>query len=219
LISIPSDSASTTGISVHSYKEDCDASLLSTAKRGNPAAFGELCRRHEKRIFHVTLRITRNREDAEDALQDCFLNALTHLKDFDGRSQFATWLTRIAINAALMKIRRNRNSRETPLQTVDEFGEERECIHLVDRSLNPEDSYTARERAEILRNLIGTLTPRVRAAVEICHLHDCSLKETSQKLDISQAATKGRLFHARVALRKSWCRRARGQARIQRAAA
>jgi RNA polymerase sigma factor (sigma-70 family) len=218
LISIPSNSASTTDISVRSYKEDSDASLLSTAKRGNPPAFGELCRRHEKRIFHVTLRITRNREDAEDALQECFLSALVHLKDFDGRSQFSTWLTRIAINAALMKIRRNRNSRETPLQTADEFGEERECIHLIDRSLSPEDSYAERERARIIRNLLITLRPGNRAAIEMRHLHDCSLKETSGKLGISLAATKGRLFHARAALRKSWRLRAKGQARVQRAA-
>ena len=217
-MNIPSESASATNMSVRNHGEQSDEFLLSTARRGNPAAFGELCKRHEKRIFQVALRITRNREDAEDALQECFLNALVHLKDFDGRSQFATWLTRIAINAALMKIRRNRASRETPLQTADEFGEERECIHLIDRSLNPEDSFAKRERTKILGSLLTTLRPRIRAAIEMRHLQDCSLKETSQMLGISQAATKGRLFHARVALCKSWRIRVRGQARVQRAA-
>jgi RNA polymerase sigma factor (sigma-70 family) len=217
-MNILSESAGATNMSVRNHGEQSDECLLSTARRGNPAAFGELCKRHEKRIFQVTLRITRNREDAEDALQECFLNALVHLKDFDGRSQFATWLTRIGINAALMKIRRNRASRETPLQTADEFGEERECIHLIDRSLNPEDSYAKRERMKILGSLLTTLRPRIRAAIEMRHLQDCSLKETSQLLGISQAATKGRLFHARVALRKSWRIRVRGQARVQRAA-
>jgi RNA polymerase sigma factor (sigma-70 family) len=218
LINILSKSASATDVSVRNYAEQSDKHLLSTARTGNPTAFGELCKRHEKRILHVTLRITRNREDAEDALQECFLNALVHLKDFDGRSQFTTWLTRIAINAALMKIRKNRASRETPLQTADEFGEERECIHLIEYSLSPEDSYAKRERAKILRNLLSTLRPRTRAAIEMRHLQDHTLKETSQMLGISLAATKGRLFHARAALRKSWRMRAKGQARVQRAA-
>jgi RNA polymerase sigma factor (sigma-70 family) len=218
LISIPSESATTSSIPVRNYDEQSDERLLSTARRGNSSAFGELCKRHEKRIFHVALRITRNHEDAEDALQECFLNALAHLKDFDGRSQFTTWLTRIAINAALMKIRRNRSSRETPLLTANEFGDERECIHLIDEYLNPEESYAERERAKILRSLVSTLRPRIRTAIEIRHLQDCSLKETSHRLGISQAATKGRLFHARAALRKSWSKRGRGEGRVQCAA-
>jgi RNA polymerase sigma factor (sigma-70 family) len=218
LISIPSESATTSSIPVRNYGEQSDERLLSTARRGNSSAFGELCKRHEKRIFHVALRITRNHEDAEDALQECFLNALVHLKDFDGRSQFTTWLTRIAINAALMKIRRNRSSRETPLLTANEFGDERECIHLIDGYLNPEESYAERERANILRSLVSTLRPRIRTAIEIRHLQDCSLKETSDRLGISQAATKGRLFHARAALRKSWSKRGRGEGRVQCAA-
>ena len=218
LIRMLSESASTTDISISSFLSQSDDRLVSSARKGNSAAFGELCERHKKKVFQVTLRITRNREDAEDALQECFLSALVHLGNFDGRSQFATWLTRIAINAALMKIRRNRNSRETPLQIVDQFGEEREPIHLVDRSLNPEDSYSERERHELVRSLVGALRPRIRTAIEMRHLQDCSLKETSKKLGISEAATKGRLFHARLALRKSWRVRARAQARVQRAA-
>jgi RNA polymerase sigma-70 factor, ECF subfamily len=218
LNSISFEPATTSDISARNFQVQSDKRLLSKARRRNPAAFGELCKRHEKRIFHVALRITRNHEDAEDALQECFLNAMVHLRDFDGRSQFTTWLTRIAINAALMKIRRNRSSRETPLQTVDELGEERECIRLIDRSLNPEESYAEMERATILRNLVSTLRPQIRTAIEMCHLQDCSLKETSDRLGISQAAIKGRLFHARAALRKSWRMRSQAQARVQHAA-
>jgi RNA polymerase sigma factor (sigma-70 family) len=218
LNSIASESATTSDISARNFPAQSDEHLLSKARSGNPSAFGELCKRHEKRIFHVALRITRNHEDAEDALQECFLNAMVHLRDFDGRSQFTTWLTRIAINAALMKIRRNRSSREMPLQTADQLGEELECIHLIDGSLNPEESYAERERARILRNLVSTLRPRIRTAIEVRHLQDCSLKETSDKLGLSQAAIKGRLFHARAALRKSWRMRAKAQARVQRAA-
>src|SRR6266404_4234901 len=90
--------------------------LIAAAKTGRRAPFGELCERHMKQVSCVTRRIIRNREDAEDAAQDCLLNAFVHLKDFDGRSQFATWLTRIAINASLMKLRKNRGAREVPIE-------------------------------------------------------------------------------------------------------
>src|ERR1700688_134666 len=90
--------------------------LIAAAKSGRRAPFGELCERHVKKVFRVIHRIMRNREDAEDAMQDCLLNAFVHLKDFDGRSRFATWLTRIAINAALMKRRKNRGVQEVPME-------------------------------------------------------------------------------------------------------
>src|SRR5580704_11118464 len=89
--------------------------LIAAAKSGRRAPFGELCERHMKKVSCVTRQITRNRGDAEDAAQECFLNAFVHLKDFYGRSQFTTWLTRIAINAALMKLRKNRGAREVPI--------------------------------------------------------------------------------------------------------
>ena len=180
-----------------------DSQLLSAAKKGDRAAFGELFERHSKKIFHSTLRITRNREDAEDALQDCFLRGLLHLNDFDGRSQLSTWLTRIAINAALMKLRRNRYSKEVSMEFVDEEGKERPRFQLIDGALNPEDTFVERERAKILHDALGVLRPRVRAAIEICQLQECSVRETARKLGISTAAAKGRLFHARVALRKA----------------
>ena len=210
--------SSPAAITAHQFREQSDEKLLSAARKGDSSAFGDLCKRHEKRIFHVALRITRNREDAEDSLQDCYVSALVHLPDFDGRSQFSTWLTRIAINSALMKIRRNRNSRETPLQTDDDFGGERENIHLVDRSLNPEENYAKQENSTILRSMLGTLRPRIRVAIEMRHFQDCSLRETSQKLGISQVATKGRLFQARAALRKSWRVRVGASRRVQHAA-
>jgi DNA-directed RNA polymerase specialized sigma24 family protein len=88
--------------------------LIAAAKTGRRAPFGELCERHRKRISYLTRRIMRNREGAEDAAQECIVNAFVHLKDFEGRSQFASWLNRIAINAALMKLRKNRGAREVP---------------------------------------------------------------------------------------------------------
>jgi RNA polymerase sigma factor (sigma-70 family) len=196
-----------------------DSHLLSEAKKGDQAAFGQLFERHSKKIFHSTLRITRNHEDAEDALQDCFLSGLLHLNDFDGRSQLSTWLTRIAINAALMKLRRNRYSKEVPLEFVDEEGKERPRFQFSDGALNPEDSYVEQERAKLLHNAISGLRPRVRTAIEICQLQECSVRETARKLGITTAAAKGRLFHARVALRKACLQKTNAAARRLRRAA
>ena len=218
LLSSTHQSVSINEVPRNNFQVASEVRLLSAARRGNQEAFGELCNRHAKKIFHVTLRITRNHEDAEDALQECFLNALVHLRDFDGRSLFSTWLTRIAMNAALMKLRRARTSRETPLEGSDEFGKEMTYFHLRDGALNPEETYAERERNKILHNALGTLRPRLRAAVKIRQLQERPMKETARALGISEAATKGRLFQARAALRKSSRVRMIAQAQVGRAA-
>ena len=179
-----------------------DNQLIAAAKSGRRAPFGELCERHMKRVSCVTRRITRNREDAEDAAQECFLNAFAHLKDFDGRSQFATWLTRIAINAALMKFRKNRGSREVPMDEPNPSSEPVAQREFRDDAPDPEESCSARERREILKTAILTLPPRARRVVELHQLQEYSVRETAQVLGISTAAVKTRMFHARAALHR-----------------
>jgi RNA polymerase sigma-70 factor (ECF subfamily) len=176
--------------------------LIAAAKSGRRAPFGELCERHMKQVSSVTRRIIRNREDAEDAAQECFLNAFVHLKDFDGRSQFATWLTRIAINAALMKLRKNRGAREVPMQEPTPSFESAAQREFRDDAPDPEETYRLRERREILTTAILGLRPRTRSVVELHQLQERSLGETSEILGISTAAVKARMFHARVALRR-----------------
>jgi RNA polymerase sigma-70 factor (ECF subfamily) len=176
--------------------------LIAAAKTGRRAPFGELCERHVKKIFHVIHRIMRNREDAEDALQDCLLNAFVHVKDFDERSRFATWLTRIAINAALMKLRKNRGAREVPMDESNPSSEpvaQREFRYDVP---DPEESCSLRERKRIVKSAISGLRPRARNVVELIHLQEHSIRETAQILGISTAAVKSRIFHARVALHR-----------------
>jgi len=97
-----------------------DAMLLSTAKSGDADAFVELSRRHYRTVFHQTFRITRNQQDAEDALQDALLKAFAHLKSFEERSSFSTWLTRIAINSALMILRKKRGCFEISMDGSDD---------------------------------------------------------------------------------------------------
>jgi RNA polymerase sigma factor (sigma-70 family) len=117
-----------------------EVQLIAAARTGRQAPFGELCERHMKQVSYVTRRITRNREDAEDAAQDCFLSAFVHLKDFDGRSQFATWLTCIAINAALMKLRKNRGTREVPIDEPNPSFEPVAQREFRDDAPDPEES-------------------------------------------------------------------------------
>jgi RNA polymerase sigma-70 factor (ECF subfamily) len=173
--------------------------LIAAAKTGRRAPFGELCERHVKKVFRFIYRIMRNREDAEDAVQECFLNAFVHLKDFDGRSQFATWLTRIAINAGLMKLRKNRGAREVPIDEPNPPCELERHNEIQADAPDPEETYRLRERREILNAAILGLRPRARSVVELHQLQEHSLRETAQILGISTAAVKA-MFHARVAL-------------------
>ena len=176
--------------------------LIAAAKSGQRAAFGELCERHIKRVSCVTRRIIRNREDAEDAAQECFLNAFVHLKDFDGRSQFATWLTRIAINAALMKLRKNRGVREVPIDEPNPSSEPVARREFRYDANDPEESCSLRERKRIVKSAISGLRPRARNVVELIHLQEHSIRETAQILGISTAAVKTRMFHAKIALHR-----------------
>jgi RNA polymerase sigma factor (sigma-70 family) len=176
--------------------------LIAAAKSGRRAPFGELCQRHMKQVSCVTRRIVRNREDAEDAAQECFLNAFVHLKDFDGRSQFATWLTRIAINAALMKLRKNRGAREVSIDEPNPSSEpvaQREFRH---HAPDPEESCSLRERKRIVKSAIAGLRPGARNVVELIHLQEHSIRETAQILGISIGAVKARMFHAKIALHR-----------------
>ena len=176
--------------------------LIAAAKTGRRAPFGELCERHVKKVFRVIHRITRNREDAEDALQDCLLNAFAHVKDFDERSRFATWLTRTAINAALAKLRKNHWKRELPMNEPNPPCELERHSEIQDDAPDPEETYRLRERKEILITAILGLRPRTRRVVELHQLQEHSLRETAQILGISTAAVKARMFHARVALHR-----------------
>ena len=181
----------------------CEAGLVSAAKRGHQEAFGELCQRHAKRVFRTMLRITRNREDAEDAVQDAFLQAFRHLDNFDGRSTFSTWLTRIAINSALMILRRRRNLRFVSLDGPDDPDGAETCPEVADRAVDPERRYLENERGSLLRDAIQTLRPSARRVIELQQLEERSMREAAQAMGITVPAAKSRLFHAKAALRKS----------------
>jgi RNA polymerase sigma-70 factor (ECF subfamily) len=195
-------SAQNNGIVTGNLEVWSEESLVAAARSGQRAAFGELCERNAKKIFRVARRITRNREDAEDAVQDSFLNAFVHLTDFDGRSRFSTWLTRIAINSALAKLRKNRRVREVPMEEPNATAEFETHYETRDTAPNPEESYSQLERKEVVSAAIGGLQPGARRVVEFHQLQELSARETAQILGVSTTAVKSRLFHARAALRE-----------------
>jgi len=177
--------------------------LVAAAKSGHAAAFDALCHPHTKRLFRSTYRITRNREDAEDAVQDSFFRAFVHIRKFDGRSSFSTWLTRIAINSALMIRRKKRGSRETTMETPEQLDTERLEWEVADHASNPEEECAQSEIGNILRAEIRDLRPTLRTVFELKHLQEFSLTETAGKMGISLAAAKARVFHGKSALRKA----------------
>jgi RNA polymerase sigma factor (sigma-70 family) len=180
-----------------------EKSLVAAARYGESVAFDVLCERLTPRILRSLLRITKNREDAEDALQDAFLSAFIHIAEFDGRSAFSTWLTRIAINSALMVLRKKRTSREISLDGSAESNTMPTSWEMPDHAPNPEKRYAQRERENILRGAISTLRPAVRKVIELQQLLEHSMKETAAIIGISVPAAKARLFHGKAALRKA----------------
>jgi RNA polymerase sigma-70 factor, ECF subfamily len=174
--------------------------LLSAARMGHPTAFGDLVGRHAARIRRMAYRITRNREDAEDAVQDCFKSAFAHFESFRGQSRFSTWLTRIALNAALMKIR-VRRCKLIPLDDSIEALVSVKYRHVRPSSLTPEESYSRGELQSILADEIARLKQRFQEPVLLCHMKGLKTQEAARVLGISNSAVKARLRRARLALR------------------
>jgi RNA polymerase sigma-70 factor (ECF subfamily) len=178
-----------------------DALLLSTAKSGNGDAFVELSKRHYSMVLYETYRITRNRQDAEDALQDSLMRAFTHLNKFEERANFSTWLTRIAINSALMILRKKRNCFELSLDDTKDPNGKRAPWEMKFLGEDPESSCVRREKEALLREAILRLPPRCRQVVELWQARGYSMREIAQALGISVAAVKSSLSRAKLTLR------------------
>jgi RNA polymerase sigma-70 factor (ECF subfamily) len=177
-----------------------DERLVSAAKTGSTAAFSELFSLYSKNILRRTLSITGNMQDAEDAMQDTFLRAFVHLKQFDGRSKFSTWLTRVAINSSLMLLRRKRTRRETSFESVSPSDDVCTLLEFEDARPNPEECHDRTERYRLILHLIRGLPANFRAAAEMRIIAGRSEAETAASLGISVSAVKARMFRARLCL-------------------
>jgi RNA polymerase sigma-70 factor, ECF subfamily len=176
--------------------------LVAEAKAGNYAAFEELVNRYEKKIYRLGMNITGNREDAEDVLQDAFLKAFTHLADFREDSRFYTWITRIAVNEALMKLRKRRNSKEVGMEDSEDDNGDVQVREFADWKPNPEQQFAQTELEEILQSAANTLSPGFRTVFYLRDVEGLSTEETADLLNLSIGAVKARLFRARLRLRE-----------------
>jgi RNA polymerase sigma-70 factor, ECF subfamily len=175
--------------------------LVTAAKAGDAAAFDELVNRYEKKIFRLTMNITRNREDAEDAMQDAFMKAFSHLDRFHEDSRFYTWLVRIAANEALMRLRKrrpNQFSLDEPIESEDDFIPQQ----IEDWGPSPEQRFAQTEMRDILRGVIEELPPDFRVVFLLRDVEGLSTEETAETVGISEAAVKSRLLRARLKLRQ-----------------
>jgi RNA polymerase sigma-70 factor (ECF subfamily) len=175
--------------------------LVAAAKKGDAAAFEELVSRYESKIFRLTMNITRNREDAEDAMQDAFLKSYSHLKNFQGDSRFYTWLVRIAANEALMRLRKRRPN-QFSLDEPIEGDEDLMPRELQDWGPSPEQRFAQTEMHGILSGVIDELEPDYRTVFVLRDIEELSTEETAATLGISVPAVKSRLLRARLKLRQ-----------------
>jgi RNA polymerase sigma-70 factor (ECF subfamily) len=178
---------------------DCapERQLVAAAKGGDEVACETLFNRHQRKIYVLAFRYTRVREDAEDIVQQTFQKAFVHLQKFEGKSSLATWLTRIAINQALMLLRSRRGLREVLID--DSSGDEQAtpALELADANPDPEARLLQREKTQILSAAIRQLGPGMRRAIELRELGELSNRDTAAHLGVSIRAVKARVFHAR----------------------
>jgi RNA polymerase sigma-70 factor (ECF subfamily) len=179
-----------------------ELALVQSAKAGDVAAFEELVKRYDRNVFRIAQHITQNREDAEDVVQDAFLKAYSNLAQFQGQSKFYTWLVRIAVNEALMKLRRRRPERMVSLDEDVKTEDDSLPREVADWSPNPEQQYTQAELRDILTKTIQGLPATFRTVFVLRDVEGLSTEETAEALELSVPAVKSRLLRARLQLRE-----------------
>lgn len=183
--------------------------LIRAGQRGDHEAVEMLFSRYQRPLFQTALRVLGNTEDAEDALQDGLLSAYRNLKRFEGRSQFSTWLTRIVINAALM---RRRSAKARPAISLDEPPREDELPateRFADDGLTPEQVMENTEIREMLSENLDQLSPLLRTAFVLREVQGYSTGEAAKKLGVTENTLKARLWRARHQLAERLGRRLR----------
>jgi len=178
-----------------------ETALVERTREGDAVAFAALVRRYEGKIFRLAQNITQNREDAEDVLQETFLKAYEHLDQFQGNSKFYTWIVRIAVNQALMKLRKRKADKTVSMDENIDTGEDTVAREIAAWDENPEQRYSREEVGEILTAAIDSLAAPYRAVFVLRDMEELSTEETAEALDLSIPAVKSRLLRARLQLR------------------
>ena len=179
-----------------------DLDLVHASKNGDVAAFEQLVKRYDRKLFRIAQSVTHNREDSQDAVQEAFLKAFQNLGQFRGDSQFSTWLIRITVNQSLAKLRKQRVTREVSLD--ENFGTDEDMLprEVIDWAPNAEELYSVSELRNILLKTIEELRPILRAVFVLQDLEGLSTDQTAEVLNLSQSAVKSRLWRARLQLRE-----------------
>jgi RNA polymerase sigma-70 factor, ECF subfamily len=176
--------------------------LVAQAKSGCSSAFGQLYARYRLKIYRTTFCILRHQQDAEDAAQRSFQRAFTNLNKFRGDSTFATWVTRIAINEALMLLRQTRG--RTPLAQIRNANSEKPLVpDVADAAPSPEQTAVANEIRAAVTEAISNLRKNQQAVLRLRELQGLTNEETARHLGLTVAAVKSRIFHAKRHLRRN----------------
>ncbi len=179
-----------------------DLDLVHATKNGDVAAFEQLVKRYDRKLLRIAQSVTHNREDSQDAVQEAFLKAYQNLATFREDSQFSTWLIRITVNQSLMKLRKQRATREASLD--EDFQAEGNIlpIEVTDWAPNPEQLYWASELRDILIKCLEDLSPILRTVFVLRDIEGLTTDQTVEVLNVSQTAVKARLWRARLQLRE-----------------
>ncbi len=181
---------------------DQDLALVHACKSGNAAAFEELVKRYDTKLFRIAQHITHNREDAQDAVQEAFLKVFRKLTQFQENSKFSTWLTRITVNESLMKLRKQRHNKEFSIDNNFESEDHSLTSELADWARNPEELYRGFELRNILRSELQELQPGLRVVFVLRDIEGLSTEETAEVLESTPVAVRARLWRARLKLRE-----------------
>ena len=175
--------------------------LVELLRGGEETAFEALLKRYQGKIYRLALSVTKRHEDAEEVLQDVFLNVYRKIASFDGRSAFGTWLYRICVNTALMKLRGRDPAHESIDEYLPQFAGGRHARMIADWSEGADEVILRKERAQIVRRAIETLPPEYRVVLVLRDLEGLSNGEVAEVLGTSVPTVKARLHRARLALR------------------
>jgi len=181
--------------------KDDDVLLVKAAKAGDTSAFAELIRRHDRRLFKVAQYIVQNGHDAEDVVQDSFLKAFQGLAQFREESKFSTWMIRIVVNHALMKVRQRRNGNHVAVED-NTRGENTAPLEICDVRIDPEQALHAAQVKQRLQRAVNELNPVFRTVFVLRDVQGLSIAETAAVLKISVPLVKTRLLRARLRLRQ-----------------
>src|SRR5271168_1074055 len=179
-----------------------DLELVHASKDGDVAAFEQLVKRYDRKLLRIAQSVTHNREDSQDAVQEAFLKAYQNLPAFREDSKFSTWLIRITVNQSLMKLRKQRTTKEESLDEGFQAGGDILPIEVTDWAPNPEQLYWASELRDILIKCLEELSPILRTVFVLRDIEGLTIDQTVEVLSVSETAVKARLWRARLQLRE-----------------